>query len=186
VRKIRDVLQLHHVAKLGRRAISRSLRLSPTTVGEYLRRAEAAGLSWPLPEGLDESALEQRLFPPAPMLPLAARSVPVWEAVHRELKVTKGMSLFLLWQEYKARAPEGFQYSWFCEQYRAWLGKLDLVMRQEHRAGEKCFVDYAGQTVAVMGFDEQWNRKCTQATRHRLVFQLKQRVDEILIDETAK
>jgi transposase len=84
------------------------------------------------------------------MLPLAARPVPVWEAVHRELKATKGMSLFLLWQEYKAGAPEGFQYSWFCEQYRAWLGKLDLVMRQEHRAGEKCFVDYAGQTVAVI------------------------------------
>jgi transposase len=119
-------------------------------VGEYLRRAEAAGLGWPLPEDLDESALEQRLFPPAPMLPLAARPVPVWEAVHRELKATQGMSLFLLWQEYKAGAPEGFQYSWFCEQYRAWLGKLDLVMRQEHRAGEKCFVDYAGQTVPVI------------------------------------
>ena len=136
VRKIRDVLRLHHAAKLGRRAISRSLRLSPTTVGEYLRRAEAAGLGWPLLEDLDESALEQRLFPPAPTLPLAARPMPVWEAVHRELKATKGMSLFLLWQEYKAGAPEGFQYSWFCEQYRAWAGKLDLVMRQEHRAGE--------------------------------------------------
>jgi transposase len=124
-------------------------------VGEYLCRAEAAGLSWPLPEDLDESALERRLFPPAPTLPLAARPVPVWEAVHQELKANKGMSLFLLryrsiWQEYKVGAPEGFQYSWFCEQYRAWLGKLDLVMRQEHRAGEKCFVDYAGQTVPVI------------------------------------
>ena len=150
MRKIRDVLRLHHAARLGQRAISRSLKLSPTTVGEYLRRAEAAGIGWPLPEDLDESVLEQRLFPPAPTLPLAARPVPVWEAVHRELKATTGMSLFLLWQEYKASTPEGFQYSWFCEQYRAWLGKLDLVMRQEHRAGEKCFVDYAGQTVAVI------------------------------------
>jgi transposase len=150
VRKIRDVLRLHHAAGLGRRAISRSLRLSPTTVGEYLHRAEAAGLGWPLPEDLDESGLARRLFPPAPTLPLAARPVPVWEAVHRELKANKGMSLFLLWQEYKVGAPEGFQYSWFCEQYRAWLGKLDLVMRQEHRAGEKCFVDYAGQTVPVI------------------------------------
>jgi hypothetical protein len=91
VRKIRDVLRLHHAARLGRRAISRSLKLAPTTVGEYLRRAEAAGLGWPLPEDLDESALEQRLFPPAPTLPLAERPVPVWEAVHRELKRGKGM-----------------------------------------------------------------------------------------------
>jgi transposase len=94
--------------------------------------------------------LAQRLFPPMPALPLAERPVPVWEAVPRELKAGKDLSLFLLWQEYKARAPEGFQYSWCCEQYRAWAGKLELVMRQEHRAREKCFMDYAGQTVPVI------------------------------------
>ena len=60
------------------------------------------------------------------------------------------MTLSLLWQEYKETHPEGLQYSRFCEQYRAWAGKLDLVMRQEHRAGEKLFVDYAGQTVPVV------------------------------------
>jgi transposase len=150
MRKIREVLRLHYAAGLGRRAISRSLRLSPATVGEYLRRAQAAGLGWPLPEALDESMLQRRIFPPPPAVPLQERPIPVWEEVHRELKATKGMSLFLLWQEYKARSPEGFQYSWFCEQYRAWAGKLDLVMRQEHRAGEKLFVDYAGQTVPVI------------------------------------
>jgi transposase len=68
---------------------------------------------------------------------------------YRELR-RKGVTLSLLWHEYKAAHPEGFQYSWFCDQYRAWAGKLDVVMRQEHRAGEKLFVDYAGQTVEVV------------------------------------
>jgi transposase len=69
--------------------------------------------------------------------------------VHQELK-RKGVTLFLLWQEYKAVTPEGFQYSWFCQAYRAWAAKLDLVMRQTHRAGEKLFVDYTGQGVPVV------------------------------------
>jgi transposase len=69
--------------------------------------------------------------------------------VHRELR-RKGVTLFLLWQEYKAVTPEGVQYSQFCAAYRQWAGTLDLVMRQDHRAGEKLFVDYAGQTVPVV------------------------------------
>ena len=78
-----------------------------------------------------------------------ARPLPDWSEVHRELR-RKSVTLSLLWQEYKETHPEGLQYSRFCEQYRAWAGKLDLVMRQEHRAGEKLFVDYAGQTVPVV------------------------------------
>ena len=62
----------------------------------------------------------------------------------------KNVTLFLLWQEYREANPDGYQYSWFCEHYRAWQGKLDLVMRQDHRAGEKLFVDYAGHTVPVI------------------------------------
>jgi transposase len=114
-----------------------------------VQRAQRAGLSWPLPEGLDDATLEQRLFPPlaatGPRTPLA----PAWATVHRELK-RKGVTLFLLWQEYKAATPEGFQYSWFCQAYRAWASKLTLVMRQHHRAGEKLFVDYAGQGIPVI------------------------------------
>ena len=74
--------------------------------------------------------------------------IPDWARAHQELK-QKGVTLFLLWQEYRAAHPDGYQYSWFCERYRAWRGKLDVVMRQDHRAGEKLFVDYAGQTVPV-------------------------------------
>ena len=148
MRKIREVLRLHYDAGLGIRAISRSLKASPSTVREYLGRAKLQGLSWPLPESLDDAGLLQRLYPtPAPssrrLLP------PQWSQVHRELR-GKGVTLALLWEEYKAAHPEGMQYSWFCAQYRAWAAKVDVVMRQEHRAGERLFVDYAGHTVAVV------------------------------------
>ena len=82
-------------------------------------------------------------------MPADTRPVPDWAVVHQELR-RPGVTLMLLWEEYRAAHPEGFAYSWFCEHYRAWAGKLDLVMRQTHRAGEKLFVDYAGQTVEVI------------------------------------
>ena len=149
MRKVRQVLRLAWEAGLKQREISRSLSLSPTTVAEYLRRAKDAGLSWPLPESLDDSQLESRLFPVSPKGKHDRRPLPVWSSVHREL-TRKGVTLVLLWEEYKAIHPDGLQYSQFCDRYRAWSGKLDLVMRQHHRAGEKLFVDYAGQTVPVI------------------------------------
>ena len=148
MRKIREVLRLYFAAALSIRAIARSVGTSPSTVADYLRRAEGAGLSWPVPEAIDDVGLERRLFPALPPSG-PSRPLPAWSEVHRELR-RKGVTLSLLWQEYKALHPEGLQYSWFCGQYRAWAGKLDLVMRQEHRAGEKLFVDYAGQTVPVV------------------------------------
>jgi transposase len=134
---------------LSKRRIAQSCGISGPAVDEYLRRAEEAGLGWPLPADLDDGALECRLFPAAPALPSIQRGLPEWAEVNRELK-GKGVTLFLLWQEYRANHPQGYQYSWFCERYRHWLGKRDLVMRQDHRAGEKLFVDYAGQTVPVV------------------------------------
>ena len=88
------------------------------------------GLTWPLPESLDDAQLEHRLFP-VPTPSGMRRQLPHWSEVHRELR-RKGVTLSLLWQEYKATYPEGLQYSRFCEQYRAWASKLDVVMRQEH------------------------------------------------------
>jgi transposase len=149
MRQVHEVLRLKWAGGLSDRQIAQSLGLSRPTVAAYVQRAQAAGLSWPLPEGLDEAALERLLFPPSPahspFLPLT----PDWAQVHQELK-RKGVTLLLLWQEYKAATPEGFQYSWFCQAYRAWVGKLDLVMRQSHRAGEKLFVDYAGQGIPIV------------------------------------
>ena len=149
MRKIKEVLRLKWERRLSNRQIAAACGVSRPTVSEYLRRLAEANLSWPLPENLDEAHLEQRLFPPSPDLPAEVRGLPDWHQIHEELK-GKYVTLFLLWQEYRQANPEGYQYSWFCEHYRAWQGKLDLVMRQDHRAGEKLFVDYAGQTVPVI------------------------------------
>jgi transposase len=149
MRQIRQILKLAWEAGLVRRQIARCLSLSPTTVSEYLDRAERAGLGWPLPAELDDAQLEAKLFTrPAPPR-LGERPLPDFAEVHRELK-RKGVTLMLLWQEYKEQHPNGLQYSQFCERYRHFAGRLDLVMRQSHRAGEKLFVDYAGQTVEVV------------------------------------
>ena len=149
MRKIKEVLRLKFESDLSHRRIARCCHISRPAVSAYLTRFEDAGLSWPAAAELDDAALEHKLYPPAPMLPTAERTIPDWSTVHRELR-RKSVTLTLLWHEYKATHPEGFQYSWFCDQYRAWAGALDVVMRQEHRAGEKLFVDYAGQTVAVV------------------------------------
>jgi transposase len=149
MRKIKEVLRLKWERGLSHRQIAAACGVSRPTVSEYLGRLAEAGLSWPLPEDLGEARLEQLLFPPPPDLPAEVRGIPDWHQIHEELK-GKYVTLFLLWQEYRQANPEGYQYSWFCEHYRAWQGKLDLVMRQDHRAGEKLFVDYAGQTVPII------------------------------------
>ena len=102
-----------------------------------------------MPGSLDNGELEHRLFL-APTPSGTRRPLPDWSKVHRELR-RKAVTLALLWQEYKASHPEGLQYSQFCERYRAFASTLDVVICQEHRAGEKMFVDYAGQAVPVVG-----------------------------------
>jgi len=149
MRKTHEILRLRFGHGLSRREISRSTSVSRSTVADYLLRASAAGLSWPLPEGMDEAALERLLFPSATGSPRQARPVPDWPEVQQELR-RKGVTLALLWQEYKEKHPDGYQYSWFCKQYEQWRGRIDLVMRQEHLAGEKLFVDYAGMTMGIV------------------------------------
>ncbi len=149
MRKIREYLRLRCAAGLSHRQIAASLQVSRSSIGEYARRFAASGLSWPLPEAVSDTELERRLFPPPPAVPAATRVVPDWTVVHQELR-RPGVTLMLLWEEYRAEHPDGFGYSWFCKRYEDWSGALDVVMRQTHRAGEKLFVDYAGQTVAVV------------------------------------
>jgi transposase len=148
MRKIRDALRLHGDG-LSKRKIAASLNIGPTSVGEYLRRARRAGLSWPLPDDLSDAALERLLFPPPGDLPSHQRPRPDWALIHRELSKA-GVTLSLLWEEYRAAHPDGYGYSRFCDLYRAWKGKLNPTMRQAHVAGEKMFVDYAGATVEVI------------------------------------
>lgn len=150
MRKIREILRLKHEVGLSARQIARSCSVSRSTVSEYLSRASAAGLSWPLDDGMDETSLERLLFSSDPQV-APKRPVPDWADIHEELKSRKHVTLMLLWEEYKASHPEnGYQYSQFCERYRVWRGSLDVCMRQEHRAGEKMFIDYCGQTVPVV------------------------------------
>ena len=133
---------------MSRRAISKSCGIARSTVDEYTKRARQSGLSWPLPEELDDTALENLLYPLAIVLD-SPRPLPVWADIHREL-ARKSVTLMLLWDEYKAQYPEGYQYSQFCDLYRAYAKKLDISMRQVHHAGEKLFVDYCGQTVPLI------------------------------------
>jgi transposase len=116
-------------------------------VGLYLQAAESAGLLGEKAEGLSETELEARLFP-RPEID-AARPVPAWPEIERELR-RPGVTLQLLWYEHKNAHPEGHQYSQFCTLFRKWKGSLDRVLRQEHKAGEKVFVDYAGQTIPII------------------------------------
>jgi len=147
MRKIKEMLRLHFEVGLSNREIARSLSVSHSTVSDLLGRFQVAGMAWPLPEDVDEAALEAVLYS-GNTGKSRRRPEPDWNQVHREFS-RKGVTLQLLWFEYKERYPDGYQYSQFCERYRFWSGKLDLVIRQEHRAGEKVFVDYAGQKVPV-------------------------------------
>lgn len=149
MRKVKEVLRLKWGCGLSNRAVAQACGIARSTVAEYLRRATEAGLSWPLPSDMDEEKLEAKLFTPSPASLVQDRFVPDWAEVHRELK-RKGVTLSLLWQEYRESHPEGYQYSFFCEQYRRWQGALDVCMRQDHKAGEKMFVDYSGQTMPVV------------------------------------
>jgi transposase len=122
--------------------------VSRYTVAEYLRRAAVVGITWPVPAELDDAALERKLFTP-PFATEAPRPQPDWVRIHSELR-RPGVTLLLLWEEYRARQPEGYGYSRFCELYSGWRGRLSPTMRQTHPAGERLFVDYAGQTVPVI------------------------------------
>ena len=142
MRKTTEVLRLRAAGTSGRE-IARAVGVARSTVAEYLRRADAAGLSWPLPDDLDEQGLDALLFPETERT--TERPVPDWAAVRRELKSRKHhMTLRLLWLEWKAEHPDGWGYSQYCEHYRRWLATKDVVMRLSYAAGERMFVDFSG------------------------------------------
>jgi transposase len=147
MRKIRDALRLTHAMGMSRRLVGEATGIGKTAVGEYVRRAAVAGLRWPIPDELDDGELERRLFPPD-AASSAARTEPDWSHIHAELK-RRGVTLALLWQEYRAEHAQGYAYSWFCERYSDWKKRISATMRQTHLAGEKLFVDWAGDTMPV-------------------------------------
>jgi transposase len=146
--QIQEILRLKHQNKLTVREIARSCGLPASTVGDYLQRAAAAHITWPLPEGWSEKELLQKLMAtPVEQTSVGAAS-PDWANLRKELG-RKGVTLRLLWQEYLQADPQGYGYSRFCELYRRWADTLDPVLRQVHHPGEKLFVDWAGQKVEI-------------------------------------
>src|SRR5271169_4903065 len=149
MRQVREVLRLT-TAGVGLNEIARRVGVAASTVRLTLKRLASAGLSWPLPGEMTDSALETALFAAAGTKQGHRRHIePDWAEVHRELK-RKHVTLTMLWDEYIERCPEGYRYSRFCELYRSWASRLSVTMRQAHIGGDKLFVDYAGDTVPVI------------------------------------
>ena len=145
MRKISEVFRQRFELKRSYREVARSLNISTSTVSDYLARARAAGLSWPFPSEMSEEALYNKLYLPVNAVK-SERTHPDWEAIHRELR-KKGMTLQLLWREYRDEHTNGLGYSQFCHHYRRYTKTITPVMRQIHKAGEKSFVDYAGMKM---------------------------------------
>jgi transposase len=172
MRKTIEVLRLYHSCGYSHRQIAQACDIARSTAADYIRRATAAGLSWPLPAELNEARLGELLFPPAPATDAPPRPLPDFEWVrsekikHRKLNIT----LDILWDEYITQHPDGYQYSRFCQLYRDWLGKRSYCMRQEHKAGEKLFVDYStclevwdkatGEPTSTNFFVGVWGASC--------------------------
>ncbi len=149
MRTIREILRLRLERAFSIKAVAQSCNVSKATVYDYLGRARVAGLTWPLPAELDDDAALNRLLFRNDGHPMFGRPAPDWAWVHRELK-RKHVTRALLWQEYKEQQPEGYEYSQFCELYVRWTKTLPVTMRQEHRAGEKMFVDFSGDGIDLV------------------------------------
>jgi len=147
MRKIKEVLRLRYENALSERKIADSCKIAKSTVWEYITRAQRVGITWPIPPGMDDTGLERLLFPSWGD-PSRQKEEPDWSSVYQESK-HPAVTLMLLWLEYKEQHPQGYQYTRFCQLFNQWRGKLNVVMRQDHKAGEKVFVDYCGDTVRV-------------------------------------
>ena len=150
MRKIREVLRLRLEAELSIRQISASTKTSVGAIQKLLTRAQALEITWPLPENLDDGRLAAMLYPGADPTSSSRYQVPDWLTVHQNLK-QKGVTKQLLWEEYTAQYPNRcYSYSQYCDRFRHWQKQQRRSMRQIHKAGEKCFIDYCGPTVPII------------------------------------
>lgn len=148
MRKVREVLRLKYACGASERVIAQSIGIGRTAVGEHIRRAAVIGITWPVPDEFDDTALERKLFAPAGYNPPRSKPLPDFGHIHAELR-RRGVTLALLWEEYRSHHPDGYGYSRFCDLYGEWRRGVTATMRQTHAAGEKLFVDFAGDTVPV-------------------------------------
>src|SRR5215467_6227221 len=158
MRKIREVLRLAHDHKLSIRQVSRATGIGKSTVGEFVARAKVIGITWPIPPEISDAELEARLFTPAGFHQAPPRPVSDWAKVHQELK-RRHVTLMILWEEYRAEVPNGHGYSRYCQLYSDWKRCLSATMRQTHLAGDKLFVDWAGDRVSII---DQVTGRCTR------------------------
>ena len=149
MRRIKQLLTMHFGAGASSRAIGRELGIAPSTVREYLARAAAAGIDWPLGADVTDESLMARLFVNAGVRAGARfHAEPDWAALVLELK-RPAVNLMILWDEYRAVHPDGYAYSRFCQLFREFERRLSPTMRQQHVAGHKLFVDYSGKRVPI-------------------------------------
>ena len=149
MRKLKEVLRLHSLG-LKQQQIARSCLIAQSTVHHYLKAAATAGVSWPLPPDWDDRRLEEALSgAPRPTARRRKLSLPDFSAIRQQLQTHRNLTLQLLWEEYREQNLGGYSYSRLCELYHDWARRLDVVLRQEYRAGEKLFIDYAGDKIPI-------------------------------------
>ena len=150
VKDMRSILRLTYEQGLSVRAVSERLKLSKTTVSTYVLRAREAGLTaWPLPPGYDDDAAIERLVFRRVGRPPQDLDEPDWAVMAQEIK-RKGVTLLLLWQEYRAAHPNGYGYTWFCTRFMSFQRRTHVSFRNRHEAGAVMQTDYAGHTVPVV------------------------------------
>ena len=150
MRKIREVLRLRLGANLSYQAIKASTKISVGACQKLVKKAEALGLSWPLPDDMDDNQLARLFYPGSDTRVSSRFQVPDWAAIHQELK-GKGVTKQLLWEEYTQQYPNRcYSYSQYCDRYQHWCKQQKRSMRQHHKAGEKCFIDYCGPTLPIV------------------------------------
>jgi transposase len=158
MRPIRDVLRLLSAKQHSERAIAKMCRISRSTIVEYKMRADEAGLFWPLPENLDDAAMEARLFPSEAKQP-SKFPQPDWDYIDKEMHSGKGATLQALHEEYLEQYPNGMKYTRFCQVYKKFIRKQSSTTNYTYASGEVAFVDYAGRTIPIgsSGGDEEFD-----------------------------
>ena len=147
MRKVKKVLGFHFEEGRSARAIATHCGMARRSVASVLERFAASGLSWPEAGDMAEEALEAALFP-APTQAAPQQEVD-WAKVETDLS-EQGVTLKLLWEEWRETHPGGMSYPTWCRRFREWRPRRDATMRQNRRPGERLFVDYAGMTIPIM------------------------------------
>jgi transposase len=147
MQNVREIIRLIHEGNLSNREIAKSCHCSPTTVGVIASRYKEKNLTWPEVLQMDDNELASKLYPQE--INSSKRPLPDYDYIHKEL-MHKGVTLLLLWQEYKEKYPDGVQYTQFCDHYLTWRKLRNISMHQIHRAGEKMFTDWAGLTGSII------------------------------------